>query len=94
MQPGKAKEGMRVRVSTNLQDSKTKEHWNLDETGNMVSMQGRVFPIRNVRSSEKITIDCPEAGRYYIFHIDDLEPVEIEEQPPVIVNFDERLLDL
>ena len=58
-------------------------------------MQGHVFPIKDVRTSSKVTISHNDAGRHYFFHVDDLEPVDaIKEQKPIEFKFDERLLDI
>lgn len=88
------KKGMKVRISKDLKNSETRDKWNLDESGYMLKMQGRVFSIKSVESSFKVRIECDEAHRTFLFHSDDLEPVNIKKQKPIEFKFDTSNLDI
>lgn len=86
--------GMKVIISENLAESRTKSRFNIDGTGHMLRMQGNEYRVKEIVTSEKIRIYCDEAGRSFVFDPDDLEPVVIDSVKPKEFLFDASRLDI
>ena len=86
------RKGTMVQVSKNL--DATKRRYNLDGTGYMLKMAGKVFPVKEINSRTSIRIRCEDAGRSFIFTIRDIEMPEVKEPDPVIFEFDTQHLDI
>jgi hypothetical protein len=77
----------RVRITKNLERSKTKNMYDLDDDGYMLKMAGRIYDIKFSTEffKTRISIDiwCEQAGRAFMFSTDDLQLVSDEELSPV-----------
>jgi len=77
----------RVRITKNLEGSRTQHVYNLDETGYMLKMAGRIydteFSKELFKKRNSIDIWCEEAGRIFMFSTDDLELLSDEDLLPL-----------
>ena len=59
----------------------TKSRYNLDETGHMLKMQGRIFIISNHESGRSsLHIYCEDAGREFIFDAADYKIFDMNDK--------------
>jgi len=83
------KNGMRVRISDNI--NRTKDEHSLDEDGDMLNMRTKVFIIDSTTEYNSY-INNPQGGGRYVFCNSDLSPVDEEEIKPKIFEFDTKHL--
>jgi len=85
--------GSRVIITDKLKGSITQRLYKLDSNGNMLRMQGNCYTVDSIFSSTKVRVNCPHAGRNYVFHPDDVERYS-KERDPIIFNFNPQLLEV
>ena len=84
MKASEIRNGMEVRISTDL--SKTKKTWNLDPDGFMLSMRGRIFKVERITPANAVYV---MHGTYsWTFCPEDLHKpkITINDQPPVMFD--------
>ena len=84
------KKGMKVFIHSSKLSSK---HIGLDSKGVMKSMVGRVWTLKRV-AERRTYIQSPETDFVFTWHPGDMREAIIEEIKPIIVDFDEKLLDV
>ena len=92
------KKGSEVRITNNLEGSKTQQDHILDTSGNMLKMQGKIYKVNDI-SRNTIKVYYPPMNTTYFFNIDDIElyhkiPELIEPSKPIIFNFNPKDLDI
>ena len=73
----------------------TQRKYKLDTSGNMLSMQGKVYKVSYAYTYNKVEIWCEKAKKAYIFHHNDVYPVNlVSEKSSNVFKFDEQQLIL
>lgn len=80
-----------VKITGNL--SKTRREYGIDEEGEMKSMRGHTFPVRD-SGGDWITLKGPQSGFNYTIHFTDVEQAKVKKVKPQVFEFDASLLDI
>ena len=81
---------MKVFITSTRLSSK---HIGLDGKGVMESMVGKIWTLERV-SSTRAYIQSPKSNFIFTWHPGDMREAIVEEIKPIIVDFDEKLLDV
>jgi len=98
MDVDKIKKGMKVFIKRGLESSRTKDRFELDSSGYMLKMQGRICTVMSVEHPRKIRVASPDNFGTYLFDTSDLLDSEeyLKDLPPTPepVMFDTERLDI